>query len=72
MDIEKEKAIKNLNRNLSDQTENQEAAKELLTELGRTLTNKFAAFLVGLFMIMLTAGLAIALSAYLIRKALGY
>ena len=72
MDIEQEKAIKNLSRELSDESRNEQAAKALFAELRRAFTHKFAAFLVGLFAVLITAGGAIALSAYLIRKALGY
>lgn len=55
-----------------EQQANRDLVREMFVELRRTFTHKFAGFLLATFVLLLTVGVAIAASAYLIRKALGF
>lgn len=57
---------------IDEKEQNRQLLKDMYVDIKRTLASKFAAFLIAMFASLLTAGLAIAASAYLIRKALGY
>lgn len=61
-------------RDLESDEEMQDTAiaREIVAEIRRKAANKIVGFLFVTFAFILTAGAAVALSAYLIRKALGY
>jgi hypothetical protein len=67
---EAEKLLRDLETD--EKEENAQIVRDMFTEFRRTFTSKFAGFLLATFVLLMTVGIAIAASAFLIRKALGY